>query len=236
MARWGTAEIRELRQLREENLTLKRLVADLSLDKTMLPDVTSKNGSADAPARCLAVSAQGQPDQRATRMSGDRRHNRSTVQYKSVKTDVPALRARINEIAATRVRYAYLRIHVLMRREGWLVNRSVSTASIAKKAYQCGLKRHVDGSRLLLRQHANSTKRDFQSLRVSGCEWPPLDCRDDFAGISENKMSAYPMTRSSATRAAATRRPSSRSGKSRSTLPRPRSPCRPEEPTKSFDR
>jgi putative transposase len=39
----GTAEIRELRQLREENLKLKRLVADLSLDKTMLQDVISKN-------------------------------------------------------------------------------------------------------------------------------------------------------------------------------------------------
>jgi putative transposase len=49
--------------------------------------------------------------------------NRSTVQYRSVKTDVPALRARINEIAATRVRYGYPRIHVLLRREGWIVNR-----------------------------------------------------------------------------------------------------------------
>jgi putative transposase len=38
----GTAEIRELRQLREENLKLKRLVADLSLDETMLQDVISK--------------------------------------------------------------------------------------------------------------------------------------------------------------------------------------------------
>ncbi len=38
----GTAEIRELRQLREENAKLKRIVADLSLDKTMLQDVISK--------------------------------------------------------------------------------------------------------------------------------------------------------------------------------------------------
>ena len=44
--------------------------------------------------------------------------NRATVQYRSVKTDVPALRARINEIAATRVRYGYPRIQVLLRREG----------------------------------------------------------------------------------------------------------------------
>jgi putative transposase len=49
--------------------------------------------------------------------------NRKSVRYKSVKTDVPALRARINDIAATRVRYGYPRIHVLLRREGWLVNR-----------------------------------------------------------------------------------------------------------------
>jgi putative transposase len=49
--------------------------------------------------------------------------NRSTVQYKSVRTDNPVLRARINEIAATRVRYGYPRIHVLLRREGWRVNR-----------------------------------------------------------------------------------------------------------------
>jgi len=38
----GTAEIRKLRQLREENSKLKRLVADLSLDKAMLQEVISK--------------------------------------------------------------------------------------------------------------------------------------------------------------------------------------------------
>jgi putative transposase len=38
----GTPEIRELRQLREENAKLKRLVADLSLDKSMLQDIIAK--------------------------------------------------------------------------------------------------------------------------------------------------------------------------------------------------
>jgi len=38
----GTPEIRELRQLREENAKLKKLVADLSLDRQMLQDVVSK--------------------------------------------------------------------------------------------------------------------------------------------------------------------------------------------------
>ena len=36
------SEARELRQLREENAKLKRIVADLSLDKAMLQDVLQK--------------------------------------------------------------------------------------------------------------------------------------------------------------------------------------------------
>lgn len=38
----GPAEVRRLKQLEEENAKLKRLVADLSLDKVMLQDVLSK--------------------------------------------------------------------------------------------------------------------------------------------------------------------------------------------------
>ena len=39
-------QVRELNQLREENARLKKLVADLSLDKAMLTDVVKKNGKA----------------------------------------------------------------------------------------------------------------------------------------------------------------------------------------------
>jgi putative transposase len=38
----GVSELRELRQLREENNRLKRLVADLTLDKHILQEVLSK--------------------------------------------------------------------------------------------------------------------------------------------------------------------------------------------------
>ncbi len=38
----GIAELRELRQLREENGKLKRLVADLTLDKHILSEVVRK--------------------------------------------------------------------------------------------------------------------------------------------------------------------------------------------------
>lgn len=38
----GVAEVRRLKQLEEENAKLKRLVADLSLDKAMLQEVLRK--------------------------------------------------------------------------------------------------------------------------------------------------------------------------------------------------
>jgi len=38
----GVAELRELRQLREENGRLKRLVADLSLDRQILQEIVTK--------------------------------------------------------------------------------------------------------------------------------------------------------------------------------------------------
>ena len=41
-ANLGVAEIRRLKELEEENGRLKRLVADLTLDKQMLQDVLSK--------------------------------------------------------------------------------------------------------------------------------------------------------------------------------------------------
>lgn len=42
--------------------------------------------------------------------------------YQPRADDQAALRMRMREIAAVRVRYGYQRIQVLLRREGWLVN------------------------------------------------------------------------------------------------------------------
>lgn len=39
----GVSEIRRLKQLEDENAKLKRVVADLTLDKAMLQDVLRKN-------------------------------------------------------------------------------------------------------------------------------------------------------------------------------------------------
>src|SRR6185369_933341 len=49
------SEARELKQLREENTKLKRLVAELSLDKIMLQDVVQKSSKARQAAGSRAL-------------------------------------------------------------------------------------------------------------------------------------------------------------------------------------
>jgi len=47
---------------------------------------------------------------------------RATVRYQSVADDQAALRIRLKDLAAARVRYGYRRLHTLLLREGWQVN------------------------------------------------------------------------------------------------------------------
>ena len=48
--------------------------------------------------------------------------NRATVRYKSRRPDQASLEMRIKGLAATRGRYCYSRIHVLLRREERQIN------------------------------------------------------------------------------------------------------------------
>jgi putative transposase len=49
--------------------------------------------------------------------------SRSLYGYRSRRADSGQLRARISELAGEKRRYGYRRIHVLLKREGWSVNR-----------------------------------------------------------------------------------------------------------------
>ena len=49
--------------------------------------------------------------------------DRSTVRYRSRRPDDGALRGRLRELADQRRRFGYRRLHVLLRGEGWTVNR-----------------------------------------------------------------------------------------------------------------
>ena len=47
---------------------------------------------------------------------------RSSQRYRSRRDPQVALRMRLKDLAAVRVRYGYRRLHILLRREGWVVN------------------------------------------------------------------------------------------------------------------
>ena len=61
----GVPELRELRQLRDENRRLKGLVADLTLDKNMLQEALQKNGDPYAAPGAGCVGHCGVPGSRA---------------------------------------------------------------------------------------------------------------------------------------------------------------------------
>jgi putative transposase len=77
------------------------------------------------------------------------RFNRSTQYYTSHKDPQTALRVRLRDLAKSRVRYGYRRLHVLLRREGWAVN--------AKRVYRLyrlemlGLRRRKEKRRVAAR-------------------------------------------------------------------------------------
>jgi putative transposase len=52
------------------------------------------------------------------------KQSRSVQYYRSVKDPRQDLRARMRELAQTRVRYGYRRIHVLLKRDGWRVGKN----------------------------------------------------------------------------------------------------------------
>ena len=56
------------------------------------------------------------------RVSGLMMINRSTMNYRSRRDPQHALRVRMRELAASRVRFGYRRLTVMLRREGWVVN------------------------------------------------------------------------------------------------------------------
>jgi putative transposase len=75
-----------------------------------------------APRRAAAAYVQqrlGFSQRRACRLVGTAR---STVRYRGCQRDDEPLRGRLRELAAQRPRFGYRRLHVLLRREGIVVN------------------------------------------------------------------------------------------------------------------
>ncbi|MFN3132452.1 IS3 family transposase [Roseibium sp.] len=118
----GVSEIRRLKQLEDGNSKLKRLVADLTLDREMLQDVIRRKPLRPARKRTLVDEMRSDWSVSIRRACAVIRFDPTTYRYRSRRPGQAALEQRIREICQTRVRCGYRRVHVLLRREGWMIN------------------------------------------------------------------------------------------------------------------
>ena len=145
-AKYGGLEVSEaqrLRSLEDENSRLKRLVADLSLDKEMLNAVISKNGlSSDRRTDANWLRMQYGASER--RVCGLLSIAVSSYRYQSRRSD-ESLREKLVRLGREKPRYGYRRLQVLVEREGervnhkrlWRVYREAGLCLKRKKRRQC---------------------------------------------------------------------------------------------------
>jgi transposase InsO family protein len=98
----------------------------------------------------------GVSQRRACRIIGA---DRASIRYRSSRPDDTALRQRLRELAHQRRRFGYRRLHVLLRREGQLINR--------KRVYR--LYREPNNSSSVVKRRA--TRRHSAD---SGASRPPI--------------------------------------------------------------
>ncbi|WP_432422796.1 IS3 family transposase [Zobellia alginiliquefaciens] len=119
----GVSELRRLKNLEEENSQLKKLVADLSLDKQILQDVLKKKVLRPSRKRGMVDNIRMEYNISIQRCCKLVLLHKSVFYYKAKgRRSDQLLRMRMNEIASVRVRYGFWRIHILLRREGFMDN------------------------------------------------------------------------------------------------------------------
>lgn len=129
-ARFGGLEVsdaRRLRALEDENAKLKKLLAEQMLDNAILRDVAAKKMVAmRARPACVrreavahACASHGVSQRRACQALAV---DRSSVRYRSVRPDDAEARTAMKAVASERRRFGYRRIHVMLERQGFVMN------------------------------------------------------------------------------------------------------------------
>ena len=121
----AASELKRLKELERENTQLKKLVADLSLDKQILAGGVGKKRLKPARKRQLVGRAQDRYQVSERRACGLMQIQRSSHRYRSRRDPQDGLRLRLRDLAAVRPRYGYRRLHILLRREGMTINHKI---------------------------------------------------------------------------------------------------------------
>lgn len=115
------SEAKRLKALEDKNARLKKLLADTLLDNSLLKEVLAKTSNARFLAGGWAwlIFEKGISQRRACKVVG---LHRSMARYRRRKPNDEALRERLKTLAGQHRRYGYLRLHVLLHREGFMLN------------------------------------------------------------------------------------------------------------------
>ncbi|WP_394100539.1 IS3 family transposase [Xanthobacter wiegelii] len=124
-AKYGGMDVsdaRRLKALEDENARLKKLLAEQMLDNAILKDVAAKKlVTPDARRKAVAhaCAAHGVSQRRACKaLSVDR----TSMRYRSIRPEDAGLREAMKAMAGERRRFGYRRIHVMLRRQGIVMN------------------------------------------------------------------------------------------------------------------
>jgi putative transposase len=114
---------RRYRELESENARLKKLVADLLLDKQMLQDIAKEKVVSPDQQRTAARYLGERYSVSQRRVCTVMGRSRSTLRYRRrQREDEPVLTKEIKRLARRHPRYGYRRVHALLTRAGWSVN------------------------------------------------------------------------------------------------------------------
>jgi putative transposase len=91
------------------------------------------------------------------------KQHRSVQYYQSCKDPRTALRARMRELAQVRMRYGYRRLHVLLRREGWVLGRELAYRLYTEESLQLRSKRPRRRKMVVARRERYVPKRANQA-------------------------------------------------------------------------
>lgn len=96
---------------------------------------------------------------------------RSTVRYESVADPQTALRLRLRDLAFSRIGYGYRRLHILIEREGWVVNH--------KRVYRLYREEGLAMRKRPPRRRKACLKRELRPLAVEKNECWSMDFMSD---------------------------------------------------------
>lgn len=167
------SEAKRLKALEDENAKLKRLLAEAMLDNTALKDLLSKKMVTPATRREAVAHLEQGYEMSERRACSLIEADRSSVRYRHRRPDDRELREVLREAAETHRRFGYRRLHVILRRDGHVLNR--------KRTQRLYREEGLSVRRRRSRKRAIGTRAPLVTEALANARWSVDFVQDQFA-------------------------------------------------------